>query len=322
MGVESLVPALEVVGLTKVFGRRKPVTAVGGLSFAMGKGEILGLLGPNGAGKTTTIQMLLSTLTPTSGRILYDGRDLARHRSAILTRVGYASAYSKLPALLSVEENLDVIGRLHDMPRADRASRSRELLERFGMWDQRKRTMSALSAGQTTRVTLCKAFLPRPEVVLLDEPTASLDPDVALEVRDFVRQQRDEAGVSVLHTSHNMDEVAEICDRVIFLDRGAIAAEGRPSELAATIAWARVRLRVTEGRADVLRLAAARELEAAEEPEGVVEIEVDEPDISEFLSALAAAGVRYAEIAIRKPTLEDYFLHVARRRAEPDPAPR
>ncbi|MDG3007615.1 ABC transporter ATP-binding protein [Paludisphaera mucosa] len=321
MAVAEGTPALEVIELTKTFGRRKPVTAVAGLSFAMARGEILGLLGPNGAGKTTTIQMLLSTLTPTSGRILYDGRDLARHRSAILAKVGYASAYSKLPSLLSVEENLDVFARLYDMPAGDRKARTRVLLDRFGMWDNRKRTMSALSAGQTTRVTLCKAFLPRPEIVLLDEPTASLDPDVALEVRDFVRQQCEEDGVSVLHTSHNMDEVAEICHRVVFLDRGRIAAEGRPSELAATVAWAKVRLKVDRGLDDVARIAAARELDTTQEEGGVIEVEIDEPDVAGFLAALASADVRYTEIAIRKPTLEDYFLHIARRRGEPDPAP-
>jgi ABC-2 type transport system ATP-binding protein len=265
--------------------------------------------------------MLLSTLAPTSGAILYGGRSLATDRERILTKVGYASAYSKLPAMLSIEENLDVFGRLHGLGRAERAARARELLGRFGMWDERRRTMSGLSAGQTTRVMLCKAFIARPEIVLLDEPTASLDPDVALEVRDFVRQQGDEHGVSILHTSHNMDEVAAICDRVIFLAHGKIEGIGRPHELAASVAGTHVALRVDRGRDEVLAAARARGLETTEGADGRVEVEIDEPHVAEFLSTLAAADVRYSEITIRKPTLEDYFLQLARaRRPEPDAA--
>ena len=253
-------PVLVVTELTKTYGGRKPVTAVDRLSFALGRGEILGLLGPNGAGKTTTIQMLMSTLTPTSGRIAYFGRSLETDREAILERVGFASAYSKLPLHLKIDENLDVFGRLYGLPAADRKARARALLERFGVWDLRKRTMAGLSAGQTTRVMLAKAFLARPRIVLLDEPTASLDPDIAHEVREFVCEARDHDGVSILYTSHNMDEVAQICDRVLFLDKGKIAAVGRPDELAASAAATRITFRVDRGLDHLLRHAAERGL--------------------------------------------------------------
>ena len=131
-------PVLGVSELTKIYPGRPPTTAVDGLSFALGRGEMLGLLGPNGAGKTTTIQMLLSTLKPTSGQIGYFGQSLATAPRAILARVGFASAYSKLPRQLTVDENLDVFGRLYGLAAADRKARSRELLERFGVWDLRE----------------------------------------------------------------------------------------------------------------------------------------------------------------------------------------
>ncbi len=314
MMVESdRVPILTVTELTKIYRGRKPTTAVDRLSFALARGEILGLLGPNGAGKTTTIQMLLSTLKQTAGRIDYFGQSLETARETILARVGFASAYSKLPLHLTIEENLDVFGRLYGVPATDRKARSRELLSRFGVWDLRRRIMTGLSAGQTTRVMLAKAFLARPWVVLLDEPTASLDPDIAHEVRDFVCEQREHEGVSIVYTSHNMDEVAQICDRVLFLDKGRIAAEGRPDELAASAAAARIRLRVERGLDDLLGQATARGLTTRVD-DGTVDVEIDERNIAEFLAALAQRGVRYTEIALDKPTLEDYFLKLARRK--------
>jgi ABC-2 type transport system ATP-binding protein len=296
--------------LTKVYRGKSPTTAVDRVSFALGQGEILGLLGPNGAGKTTTIQMLLSTLTPTSGRIVYFGKPLDTAREEILGRVGYASAYSRLPLRLTVEENLDVYGRLYGLARPERKARAKELLTWFGVWDLRRRLMAGLSAGESTRVMLAKAFLARPSVALLDEPTASLDPDIAHEVRRFVRGRRDEEGVSMVYTSHNMDEVAQVCDRVIFLSAGRVVAGGRPDELAASAATTRVRLRVEHGLDHLLSFAAARGFPSRVD-DGSVDVEVDERHVADLLAGLAAGGVRYSEIALRKPTLEDYFLKLA-----------
>jgi ABC-2 type transport system ATP-binding protein len=315
---------LTVTELTKVYRGRKPVTAVDHLTFELGKGEILGLLGPNGAGKTTTIQMLLSTLKPTTGQIEYFGKSLAQDRESILALVGYASAYSKLPLHLAIEENLDVFGRLYGMPAHARKERTNELLTRFGVWDLRRRTMAGLSAGQTTRVMLAKAFLARPRIALLDEPTASLDPDIAHEVRDFVRAQRDEAGVSILYTSHNMAEVAEVCDRVLFLNGGKIAAVGTPEELAASAASTRMRFTVEQGLDDLIRSAEAWSLAVTVERQSV-EVEIDEHRIAAFLHELARQAVKYTHISLVKPTLEDYFLMLAKRSnkkagGEADPA--
>jgi ABC-2 type transport system ATP-binding protein len=309
----GLAAVLTVTELTKVYRGRKPVTAVDHITFELGWGEILGLLGPNGAGKTTTIQMLLSTLKPTTGEIEYFGKSLAHDRESILALVGYASAYSKLPSHLAVEENLDVFGRLYGMPGPARKERTKELLTRFGVWDLRRRTMAGLSAGQTTRVMLAKAFLARPRIALLDEPTASLDPDIAHEVRDFVREQRDEAGVSILYTSHNMDEVAEVCDRVLFLNGGKIAAVGTPEELAASAASTRMLFTVEQGLDDLIHSAEAWSLAVTVERQ-TVEVEIDEDHIAEFLQELARKAVRYTRISLFKPTLEDYFIMLAKHR--------
>ena len=170
--------------------------------------------------------------------------------------------------------------------------------------------MLGLSAGETTRVMLAKAFLARPSVVLLDEPTASLDPDIAHEVRRFVRGQRDGEGVSMVYTSHNMDEVSDVCDRVIFLGAGRIVAVGRPQDLAASAASTRVRLRVDRGPRRLLRHASARGLPCRVDNQEV-EVEVDERHVADLLAAIAAAGVFYSQISLQKPTLEDYFLKLA-----------
>jgi ABC-2 type transport system ATP-binding protein len=301
---------LVVTELTKTYHGRFPKTAVDGVSFALGQGEILGLLGPNGAGKTTTIQMLLSTLKPTSGRIEYFGKPLDRCREEILGRVGFASGYSRLPFRLTVAENLDVYGRLQGLPRSERRTRSEELLCAFGVWKLRSRLIAGLSSGETTRVMLAKAFLARPSVVLLDEPTASLDPEIAHDVRRFVRDCRDGEGVSMVYTSHNMDEVADVCDRVIFLGAGRIAAVGRPEDLAAEAASTRVSLRVERGLTCLVNLVSSRDLACTVEGHDV-EIEIDEGHLADLLAALGAAGVAYSRIALRKPTLEDYFLKLA-----------
>jgi ABC-2 type transport system ATP-binding protein len=201
------------------------------VSFSARAGEILGLLGPNGAGKTTTIQLLLGLTTPTSGSIRIFGLDLAAHRREILQRVNFSSAYISLPFNLSVRENLNVFARLYGV--SDRARRIRELLELFEISDAAGTVTGKLSSGQVTRVNLCKAFLNDPEVLFLDEPTASLDPDIAEKVRGALKHVQKERGVTIVYTSHNMHEVELVCDRVIFLSHGRLVAQGTPREVIA-----------------------------------------------------------------------------------------
>lgn len=309
---------LQVRNLTKIFAAglwpfssRKEYKAVNDISFSLKKGEVLGFLGPNGAGKTTTIQMLLGTLTPTSGIINFFGKDFARNRETILARVAYASGYDKLPARLSIWENLDIVGRVYGIPSKKRQERIEHILKFFGMWDMRDKETGMLSAGQATKVMLAKAFLPDPEIVLLDEPTAALDPDAAHEVRQFIIKQKQERGTSFLITSHNMDEVTEICDRVLVLKGGSIVADNTPEQLASSVANARIHLVISHGR-DLLESYIVKENIIHTRAEHEIIIEVDEQKIAAFLMKLAQMDIQYSQISIDKPTLEDYFLHIAK----------
>ena len=313
-------PVLVVENLLKIF-RSRPLffrkraqefTAVDHISFTLNKGEILGLLGPNGAGKTTIIQMLLGTLTPTAGNISYFGKDFSLHRSDIMKHIAFASAYTRLPGKLTINENLDIYGRLYSLSHAERIKRIKELLTFFGIWDIRNQQARTLSAGQTTRMMLAKAFLTNPNIILLDEPTASLDPDIARDVRQFIVQQQREQHISILFTSHNMDEVAEICDRILVLKQGKIIAHDTPKNLAASIGTARVEFVISEGLEQAITYVLQQKLLYTLEKHAMI-IEIDEHAIAQLLTEFARLGILYSQISIEKPTLKDYFLHIAKK---------
>ncbi len=217
---------LEARDLTRVFD---DVTVLDRFNFQLHKGEVLGLLGANGAGKTTAMNMLLGLTTPTSGSIYAFGLDLQSHRIPILRRTNFSSAYTALPGNLLVWQNLLVFAGIYGVPNAKK--KIQELLELFEIADLRKRVTGQLSAGESTRVNLCKSLLNDPDLLLLDEPTASLDPDIADKVRKTIRKVQSERGISILYTSHNMRDIEEVCDRVIFLHKGKIVAEGTPSDI-------------------------------------------------------------------------------------------
>lgn len=305
---------LSVKNLKKVYPSRIPFVAVGGISFDLKEGEILGMLGSNGAGKTTTIQMLLSTLKATSGSIHYFGKDFFTHRSEILTHVAFASTYVSLPWMLTIDQNLDVFSRLYGLSAAERKERIGPLLERFGIANKRKSFVSQLSAGQITRLMLVKAFMIRPKIALLDEPTASLDPDIAQDVIEFVLEQRKQFGTSILYTSHNMSEVGEVCDRVLFLQQGKIVADDLPGNLAKSVAVSRIQLQVGDGMKRTIAIAEQLKMRYQIEHR-TIELELDESQIAILLSALAGAGVIYTHINILQPTLGDYFLHMVKKGA-------
>ena len=212
--------------LTRSFGSR---VAVEDATFEVGAGEIFGLLGPNGAGKTTTLQILLGLTTPTTGRARVLGLDIGRHRYEVLQRVNFSSAYVALPPNLTARENLNVFARLYGVRRPRAVIDA--LAERFGVAPLLGRVTGALSSGQLTRLNLCKALLNEPEVLFLDEPTASLDPEVADRMRQTLRELQAERGVTIVYTSHNMQEVERLCDRVLFLSRGRAVATGTPREV-------------------------------------------------------------------------------------------
>lgn len=301
---------LEVKNLTKIFKGKKPFTAVRDLSFDLRAGEILGLLGPNGAGKSTTIQMLLGTLAPTSGEVRYFGELLSAQRSKILQQVGYVSGYSQMPWNLTVRENLEVQGRLFGLSRIEREERMNVLMKVFEIVDLKDKLAKSLSAGQSTRAMLARAFMGSPKVVLLDEPTASLDPDIAVQVRSFVMQQSREHQVSLLYTSHNMTEVAEICDRVIFLQKGAIAAVDTPAELAKKAALTKLRLLAPAELHPKIRAALSNYGSAVSHGDWV-ETAMDHHLIPRALQSVHACGVELDDLEVEKPTLEDFFLKLS-----------
>lgn len=219
-------PILVVRNLRKAY---RHTVAVDDVSFAAAPGEIVGLLGPNGAGKTTTVNMILGVLEPSAGMIAIDGVDLLKRRSTALSCTNFAAVYAALPGNLTVEQNLRVFGMLYNVPSL--SGEIDALLKRFDLERFRGTRSGVLSSGEQTRLSLAKALLNRPKLLLLDEPTASIDPAVARTVRKIIRDFAEENRSAVLWTSHNMYEVEEVCDRVLFLSHGCILLEGDPRAL-------------------------------------------------------------------------------------------
>jgi ABC-2 type transport system ATP-binding protein len=217
---------LSISNLCKNYGH---VVAVDNISFRVEPNEIVGLLGPNGAGKTTTINMILGVLAPTSGAIAIQGVDILRQRSRALSYTNFAAVYAPLPGNLTVEQNLRVFGMIYTV--ANLSHRIEELLRQFDLVRFRRTKCGVLSSGEQTRVCLAKAMLNRPQLLLLDEPTASLDPATAREIRTSIRDFVASGTGGVLWTSHNMYEVQEVCDRVLFLSHGKMLLEGNPNTL-------------------------------------------------------------------------------------------
>lgn len=220
---------VEINNLSKEF---KGKYAVSDLSFVVKKGEILGLLGANGAGKTTTIHMLLNLITPSSGSIKIFGKDFDQHRIEILGRMNFASAYQFLPYNLKVIENLRVFAEIYSVNNTEQ--KITELLDLFELSHLKNNSTGMLSSGEQTRLNLCKALLNNPELLLLDEPTASLDPDQADKVRKIILDLQRRSGMSVINTSHNMIDVHELCDRILFMQTGTVIAQGTAAEIMST----------------------------------------------------------------------------------------
>ncbi len=219
-------PILQVSRIAKSFGG---FAAVKGVSFDVAPGEVVGLLGVNGAGKTTVMTMLLGLIIPDSGSIRVFGMDLTKHRIEILRRANFCTTYATLPSNLTVKHNLRIFARLYDVPKPNR--KVDEVLELLEIGRLRDSVTGRLSAGESTRVNLAKSLLNDPDLLLLDEPTASLDPDMADKVRKLVRRIQRERRPAIVYTSHNMRDITEVCDRVLFLHHGQVLTEGTPDEI-------------------------------------------------------------------------------------------
>jgi ABC-2 type transport system ATP-binding protein len=299
-------PVISVRHLTKRF---KELTAVDDVSFELQPGEILGLLGPNGAGKTTTCQMLLGILTPTSGSVEFFGKELRTHRSEILERLNFSSTYTNLPWNLRVSDTLSFMSRLYKLP--NRTARVEEVVEVFRLKPLLSKGVIALSAGELTRLNLAKAFINQPEILLLDEPTASLDPESAHVIREFILKQQSEQGISVLFTSHNMSEVETVCDRVIFIQGGKVVANDTPKNLARTLDRCNVSLLIDENNAIAFREVGAALSLAVSDQDGFSMVSMREDAVAEFLAKLGKKGIPLHGLTVTRATLEDYFMNQA-----------
>ncbi len=219
-------PALRAFHLRKQYGG---LTALDDVSFTVSRGEIVGLLGPNGAGKTTTINMVLGVLAATAGSVEIDGIDISMRRARALARTNFAAVYAALPGNLTVSENLRFFGLLYGIPSL--RARVEELLREFDLEHLRHTKCGLLSSGEQTRAALAKSLLNKPQLLLLDEPTASLDPSAAQLIRAKIKSLATQSHCGILWTSHNMNEVEAVCDRVLFLSHGKVLLEGNPRTL-------------------------------------------------------------------------------------------
>jgi len=301
---------VNVKNLTKKFGG---YTAVNNVSFSLKEGEILGFLGPNGAGKTTTIQILMGIMTPTCGEITFFGKDLRIKRSEIMEYVNFSSTYTHLPSDLTVQEVLKYSVYFYNID--DRKGRIKKIISLFKLKELLKQKISDLSAGQLTRVNLAKSMINYPRVLMLDEPTASLDPEAALFVRDFIKTQQKDFNVSVLITSHNMAEVEDVCDRVIFINKGKIFADDTPANLAKSVQIVQLELKFQQGVNQIKSFCKKYAYQFSELDGNTVRIKIDEENIADLLAKMAAEKINFIEISIQKPSLEDYFIQVVKNNA-------
>lgn len=298
---------LEVKNLTKHYGSFK---AVDGVSFSVKEGEVVGFLGPNGAGKTTTIQMLLGITRPTSGTIKYFGKDFNEHKQFCLQNINYASAFNTLQGRITVWENLLVFANLYGVK--DAKKKIMELVTYFESEELLNKKYWDLSAGQKTRVNIMKSLLNDPLLVLMDEPTASLDPDIADKTLSLIEDMKQKSSLSILFTSHNMDEITRLCDRVIFLNRGAIVAEDTPLNLTKKIGKATLQLTFDGKKEDMERYLTEMDQSYTFVNKFIVKISTKEALIPKLIFGISKTELFVTDIEVKKPTLEDFFLQIAR----------
>ncbi len=300
----------EVLRVDQLTKKYKDFQAVDGISFSLKRGEVLGLLGPNGAGKTTTIQMLLGLTVPTSGSISYFGLDFEREREACLARINFASAYAQMNSHMTVWQNLRIFAGFYNV--VDHSKRIGELTDLLDLGSLLQKQFWHLSSGQQTKVILAKSLLNKPELLLMDEPTASLDPDVVDQIIKLVLNLKQTENTAFLFTSHNMEEVTRVCDRVMFLQHGKIVVEDTPLELTRLAGDARLILAFDGDPKTIEASLAKKKLHPKFLRSDLVEIECLENEIPGVLFDLKQAGLWITNIEIKMPTLEDVFLSFSR----------
>ncbi|EKD79017.1 MAG: ABC transporter related protein, partial [uncultured bacterium] len=284
--------------------------AVNDISFSVPRGQAIGLLGPNGAGKSTTIQMLLGITAPTAGAITFFGKNFYNHRQACLQRINFASSFNTLQGRITVWENLQVFADLYEV--AEPKTKIKQLAEHFRITNLFQTRFWDLSAGQKTRVNIVKALLNDPELILMDEPTASLDPDIADVLLTLIEQLKHERQLSLLYTSHDMAEVERICDEVLFLDHGKIVAQDTPFNLTKKIKQNELVITYDGDRAKLMAVIERFQLSFTEPRPQVISVTVPDELVPKVIFNISQAGIWITDLAVHKPTLEDVFLQFAR----------
>src|SRR5215216_295827 len=312
--------AIVVEGLEKSYGS---VRALGGVDFTARTGSVLGLLGPNGAGKTTAVRILTTLLEPDAGSARVAGLDVEREAAALRAKIGLAGQYAAVDENLTGAENLELVGRLYHMPRAEARSRANELLERFDLTEAAKRPAKTYSGGMRRRLDLAAALVFRPPVLFLDEPTTGLDPRSRLSLWETI-ERRVAAGTTVLLTTQYLDEADRLADRIVVIDQGKVIAEGTSDELKAQIGGERLDVRLEEA-ADADAAVSALTGMCIEQPT-IADHTVSAPVhrhkgmIAEAVRRLDDAGVGIDDISIHRPTLDDVFIALTGHAAAVEPS--
>ena len=299
--------AVIVEGLTKRFA---DFTAVDNISFEIDEGEIFGLLGPNGAGKSTTISILATMADATSGKALVNGHDIAGVEDGVRKSIGIVFQDQSLDEELTAWENMDFHGRLYRIPGDTRRKRIKELLELVGLQDRKDDLVKTFSGGMRRRLEIARGLLHRPKVLFLDEPTLGLDPQTRNYLWEYIENLNREFGISVIITTHYMDEADRLCDRVGIIDKGRIVALDTPENLKRSIGGDLISVKSDDykGKLDDLK---RPWIESIESYDGFFNIGLSgaEEHLTEIIEALAKARITISSVSIRKPSLEDVFLN-------------
>lgn len=300
-------PAIDVHNLTKSFDG---LVAVDGISFAIESGEIFGLLGPNGAGKTTTISMLSTMQRPTSGTATVNGHDIVTEEDSVRRSIGIVFQDQSLDEELTAYENMDFHGRLYRIGGETRRQRIGELLTLVGLDDRKDDLVKTYSGGMRRRLEIARGLLHEPTVLFLDEPTLGLDPQTRNHLWEYIERLNNDKGITIILTTHYMEEADRLCDRVAFIDRGTIIAQGTPANLKASIGGDVITIASPDPDA-ITGLPNAPWVSGIEQHDDSVIIRLQDADrqIPGIVTAIHQKGIGITSLSVRKPTLEDVFLH-------------